>query len=212
MKSDKKEFYSAVFVSVLVLSNILSVKLIAIGPLIVPGGVVCYAVTYLVSDIIGERYGRQQAGKMVVYGLMCQIICTTLIVLARSLPGSGKAGDATFDRLFSTNVCLTAASLAAYAISQSVDIALFHGIRDSMLAKGWRCKWLWNNISTLTSQVIDTIVYVGIAFGLGQGLSIDLLLRMAVSQIIVKAGLAIADTPLFYLCTKKGGIDGSNYH
>lgn len=202
MRNDK-ELYTSVFVSVLVLSNILSAKLLAIGPFIVPGGVLCYAATYLMADVIGERYGKEQAEKTVLYGLACQVICTAMLLLTCAVPGADVAESEAFDAVFRANVWFTAASLAAYLTSQSVDVALFHGIRDRMLAKGKRYKWLWNNVSTLVSQIIDTVVYVGVAFGLGQRLPIDALAWMAVSQIILKAVLAAADTPLFYLLTRE---------
>lgn len=203
MKNDKRELYTGVFVSALVLSNILSAKLLAIGPVIVPGGVLCYAVTYLMTDVIGERYGREQAEKTVLYGLVCQVICTALIALTCALPGTDGAEDAAFDEVFRSGVWFTVAGIAAYLVSQSVDVVLFHAIRDRMMAKGKRCKWLWNNISTLVSQMVDTIVYVGIGFGLVQRSPIGLLVQMAVGQMIVKAALAIADTPIFYFLTRK---------
>ena len=61
LKRDRLIAYSSIFSAALVISNVLSTKLMEIGPLIVPGGVICYAVTYLMTDVIGEVYGKAAA-------------------------------------------------------------------------------------------------------------------------------------------------------
>ena len=193
------------FVSALVTSNVLSAKLIVLGPLTVPGGVVCYAVTYLMSDVAGELYGRERSGRMLKYGFICQVLCSALTALTILLQ---SADGEQFDMLMRSNMWFTAASLAAYLVSQSVDVGLFHFIRRRMLIHGKRRKWVWNNVSTIVSQATDTAVYVLTAFGIGMGYLWDagqyaLLWQMMLGQMLVKAALAIADTPLFYLLTKR---------
>ena len=63
-------------------------------------------------------------------------------------------------------------SLSAYLVSQSWDVAVFHAIRDRYIAKHGSTKggrWLWNNGSTITSQIWDTVIYAVISFGFGLG-------------------------------------------
>ena len=67
---------------------------------------------------------------------------------------------------------------------------------------------IWNNASTLTSQIIDTAIYISIAFGIGLGWFMQeggmmLVLGMVIGQYLLKAGLALCDTPFFYLLTRK---------
>lgn len=185
------------FVSALILSNILSYKIITIGWLSVPGGVVCYAVTFLMGDIIGEKCGKRASRDVMLYGLVCQIICSALIGLTLILPSANKE----FNSLLSFSIYSAIASLVSYIVAQTVDILIFHKIREKLSANS-KLKFVWNNISTITAQILDTLIFVFIAFGLFGGLGIKILLNMILSQILVKTILALLDTPLFYLFTR----------
>jgi len=208
MESKRGDALTALFVAILVLSNILSAKLITIGPVIVPGGIICYAITFLISDVLNERYGKEYATRAMYIGLVAQIISSALIALTVALPGADGSLTSAFDAVMGTTPWFVIASLVSFVFAQTADIAIFHGIRKRLISKGRRCKWVWNNLSTIVSQIIDTGIYVTIAFGIGQGYFFQadmrwLLLQMAVSQIIVKVVLAIADTPLFYVLTRR---------
>ena len=78
-RKDKINLLCQVFVGLLVMSNILSAKLLELGPFLVPGGILCYAMTFLMLDVIGERYGEEQAKRTVLCGLFVQIICAILV-------------------------------------------------------------------------------------------------------------------------------------
>ena len=101
-------------------------------------------------------------------------------------------------------------SLCAYYASQSCDVFLFHKIRDRFVKKHGTIKhgkWLWNNGSTLTSQIIDTSVYAIISFGIGLGFlwsneGLMNLVGLMIGQYILKACLALLDTPFFYFLTR----------
>ncbi len=208
MESKRGDALTALFVAILVLSNILSAKLITIGPVIVPGGIICYAITFLISDVLNERYGKEYATRAMYIGLVAQIISSALIALTVALPGADSSLTSAFNAVMGTTPWFVIASLVSFVFAQTADIAIFHGIRKRLISKGRRCKWVWNNLSTIVSQIIDTGIYVTIAFGIGQGYFFQadmrwLLLQMAVSQIIVKVVLAIADTPLFYVLTRR---------
>jgi uncharacterized integral membrane protein (TIGR00697 family) len=102
------------------------------------------------------------------------------------------------------------ASLSAYLVAQTWDVWVFHRIRDHFISKpdGARHRWIWNNGSTMTSQVFDTLIFIGIAFGLGFGMLFDpvsrvQLLAMMVGQYLCKFILAAIDTPFFYLLTRR---------
>ena len=94
-----------------------------------------------------------------------------------------------------------------YLCSQSWDVWIFHKIRGRFCGNPKR-RWIWNNASTLTSQIIDTAIYISIAFGIGLGWFMQeggmmLVLGMVIGQYLLKAGLALCDTPFFYLLTRK---------
>ena len=97
-----------------------------------------------------------------------------------------------------------------YLVSQSWDVAVFHAIRDRYIAKHGSTKggrWLWNNGSTITSQIWDTVIYAVISFGFGLGWVHThegrmQLIGIIIGQYLLKACLALLDTPFFYFFTR----------
>lgn len=205
-----------VFAVALVVSNMIAAKTIQTGiplfgsTIVVPSAVLCYCITFLMTDVVGEIWGRSEAQQIVKWGLVCQIIACCLIAVGQIMPAADPSMQVSYEMLLGQNVVFVIASLAGYALSQSWDVFIFHKIRNHFLARGkgesWR--WVWNNASTMTSQIIDTLVYIGIAFGFGMGWLFDptmlpTLAAMVVGQYICKFLLAALDTPFFYLMTRK---------
>lgn len=89
-------------------------------------------------------------------------------------------------------------------------MAVFHAIRDRYIAKHGSTKggrWLWNNGSTITSQIWDTVIYAVISFGFGLGWVHThegrmQLIGIIIGQYLLKACLALLDTPFFYFFTR----------
>jgi len=206
MESRKgNELLTSVFVALLVMANVLSTKLLTLGPLLVPGGIICYAFTFLVADIISERYGEKAAKDAVLVGLIVQILCAMLIRIIIILPGDGTH----FDKAMQSNIWFTVGGLVAYFFSQTIGIKVFHSLRNFLIEKKGEWRWLWENVSTILGQIVDTIIFVGIAYGLGLKADWETLKIVTISQIIVKTAIAVIDTPLFYLFTRRKE-DGSN--
>ena len=119
--------------------------------------------------------------------------------------------QAAYGRLLGLNWVFAGASLVAYALSQSWDVFVFHRLRDTLLARrpdGRSRRWIWNNASTMSSQLLDTVVFVGLAFGCGLGWLFDpamrpALLSLMLGQYLVKLALAALDTIPFYLLTRR---------
>ena len=123
--------------------------------------------------------------------------------------------QASFEMLLGQNAVFVAASLTAYLLSQTWDVFVFTRIRSRFMAReglgasersGKR--WIWNNASTMTSQIIDTVVFIGIAFGFGFGWFFDPAMLpqlglMMLGQYLCKFLLALIDTPFFYLLTRR---------
>ena len=207
-KRDNINLLCQVFVGLLVMSNILSAKLLTLGPFLVPGGILCYALTFLMLDVIGERYGEEQAKRTVLCGLFVQIICALLVQIVVWIPGQSSTN---FDTALQGNWWFTLAGLVAYMVSQTIGVKVFHGMRNWLIAKNKKWKWLWENLSTILSQTVDTIIFVGIAFGIGLGASWETIKIMFISQVVIKTALAIIDTPIFYLLTRRGENGGDNH-
>ena len=203
-----------IFAVSLVISNVVGAKVIETGiplfgaTIVIPGAVLCYAITFLITDIVGEVWGREQANGIVKFGFVAQILATCLIVLTQFLPAIDANMQYAYEKLLGQNAYFALGSLTAYLIAQSYDVWIFHKVRDYFVSKNGdnKARWIWNNISTMTSQILDTVVFITISFGIGFGWLFDPVMwptlgAMAVGQYLVKFCLAALDTPIFYLCT-----------
>lgn len=212
-----------IFVMSVVLANVVGARVITTGlslcgiELATSGGAVTYAFTFLCTDIAGELYGKDAARRMVVYGFIGQIFALIMIVLIGFCPAVDATMDGAYKTLFAQNWCFVLGSLCAYYVAQSWDVWVFHRIRDWYIAKrhkkdsSWNYKgqgrWIWNNLSTSTSQIFDTVIYALISFGFGLGWLFDsskwsLLAGLCIGQYVLKLAIALLDTPVFYLFTR----------
>lgn len=178
-------------------------------------GAICYPLTFLITDIIGELWGREKANIAVRWGFVSQLISTAIIIIARYLPATDAVMQDSYVTLLGQNWVFVLASLTAYTVSQHWDVWVFHNIRDSYIKKHGSTKggkWIWNNVSTCTSQTLDSVIYVTIAFGLGFSWLFDssmhsVMINMIIGQVLVKVVIALLDTPIFYLCTRGSSND-----
>lgn len=189
---------NVVFIMSLLVANITGSKVVSIIGLTVPAAVVSYAITFLCTDVINELWGKEEANKTVKLGLVIQLFSLVLILLAIALPPAEFAQDfnSMFRIVLGQNVRMVVASLTAYLLSQTHDVFLFNYLKELTKRKH---KWMRNNASTMTSQIIDTAIFITIAF-YGQ---VPNLLWMIISQYIIKWILALLDTPFFYYFTRK---------
>lgn len=129
---------------------------------------------------------------------------------APEVPAQDAVMDNAYQTLLGQNWIFVIGSLSAYLVSQSWDVAVFHAIRDRYIAKHGSTKggrWLWNNGSTITSQIWDTVIYAVISFGFGLGWVHThegrmQLIGIIIGQYLLKACLALLDTPFFYFFTR----------
>ena len=194
---------NALFVTSLVISNVMSSKIVAIGALTVPAAVVAYPLTFLMTDVIGELWGKKEAANTVRLGVICQLLSLLLIGLGLLLPVAPFADNqAEYVSILGSSFRVVAASLIAYLCSQSWDVWMFHRIRGWYIRRHGSIRggrWLWNNGSTMSSQLIDTAVFIILAF---YG-TVPNLPNMILSQYLVKLIYAALDTIPFYLLTSR---------
>lgn len=204
---------NVVFVVCLIVANVVTSKVLDTGihiggvPILIPGAALTYAMTFLCTDVIGEIWGKKEANKAVIRGFAAQLVALVLIILTMYLPAYDEEMQRAYRMLLGQTPVFVFGSLVAYLCSQSWDVWIFHKIRDRFSGNPKR-RWIWNNASTLTSQIIDTAIYISIAFGIGLGWFMQeggmmLVLGMVIGQYLLKAGLALCDTPFFYLLTRK---------
>ncbi|MFE8701442.1 queuosine precursor transporter [Cytobacillus sp. FJAT-54145] len=197
-------YLNAAFAGLLILSNILAVKLFSFGSwAVLPAAVIVYVFTYPITDIIGEVYGKEAARKTVLAGFVTQIIASLFIFVAIHLPSAPFfQAQVEFETILSGSIRITIASLLSYFISQNLDVFVFHKLKEK---HGSNKLWLRNNLSTVLSQLIDTSVFIMVAFY--GTMPMGALLAMILTQYVFKFIVAIIDTPLVYwfvkLCKKE---------
>lgn len=168
-------------------------------------GILPYPLTFLVTDILSECYGKRRANQVVVAGLVASVFVVAVIWIADRIPSiggvdvdtgasyPGEQFDHYFHQIFGKTGRAVAASMAAYLVAQLVDIQIFHFWRR--LTRG-KHLWLRNNGSTVVSQLVDTTLVVGLLF-VGTE-SQERIPQMILAGWTFKAGAALLDTPLFY--------------
>ncbi len=210
---------TALFGVVLVLTNIVGVKLFILfadgrpewmpgdGPLTLTSGIVTYPVTFLLTDLVSEIWGRKRADFMVVLGFGMSLFMLAIVSMARALPPSpvwaieelglnAEALQSAFVASFYTPGSLLLASMTAYLVAQLLDVRLYH---FWWRITAGRHMWLRNNGSTMISQLADTIIVNSIflrwAFGLEWGVIVEIIVAVYLCKMI----LAWIDTPLLYV-------------
>ena len=205
MKKTEKNLVllNGLFITSLLIANVVSSKIVYFWGLTVPAAIVAYPLTFLMTDVIGEIWGKEEANRTVKIGFICQIISLFLIVIAIFLPIAPFADNQReFNLILGSSFRVVVASMCAYLCSQTWDVWIFHKIRDMYISKfGSRVggRWIWNNVSTMTSQIIDTAIFITVAF---YGVVPDIY-EMIFSQYCIKLIYAALDTVPFYLMTNE---------
>lgn len=191
------------FVVSLLLANILASKIIMVGGLVLPAAIILYPFTFLFTDVVAEVEGKKRAGALVMTGFYLSLFMVIVILAGRFLPPAPFWGyQEAYNAILGSTPRIVLASLIAYLISQNHDIWAFHWWRART---GGRHLWVRNNLSTIVSQMIDSVLFIGIAFwGTVPPATIGV---MILSQYIVKVGIALLDTPFCYLLVRWYGSD-----
>lgn len=189
---------NSVFMLGLVMSNLFGGKLISIFGVTVAGALVAYPLTFLSTDIIGEIWGKKEANDCVKTGIIIQLSFLLLGYILLAIPPLPQSIElqAGMQMVLNQGTRMTLASLGAFTCSQFMDVTLFHKLKDMCNGKH---KWIRNNVSTMTSQLFDTVIFTSIAF---YGI-VDNLFMLIIAQYIAKVVLALLDTPFFYFFTRK---------
>lgn len=211
---DKKAAFSiylylgALFITSLVVSNLIFQKFFywnPFGDVTVFGaplfelsvGILPYPITFLITDLVSEIYGKKKANQVVTAGIFASFFSMGIILLANysSAIPSSPVDDVTFTKVFGLSPLGVLASMLAYLAAQYVDISIYHFWKK--VTEG-RMLWLRNNFSTFSSQFLDTVTVVGLLCIFGV-LPWDKFYGLVISGVLFKMMIALLDTPLLYL-------------
>ena len=163
-------------------------------------GNVLYASTFLVTDILSEKYGKKEAHKAVMYSfsvMLLWLLGTQLILLFT--PNANDYINESLNVVFGLVPRITIASLVGFICSQNIDVVLYHFIWKKTGDNKSKL-WLRNNGSTLISQLIDTVIFAFLAF-FGT-YPTNVFISILVTTYLFKAIVALVDTPFIYIARK----------
>jgi len=160
-------------------------------------GILPYPITFLITDLISEIYGKKRANQIVVVGIFASFFSVLIILVADAVPAIeiSPIKDDVFTDVFGRTILAVAASMIAYLLAQFFDIHIYHFWKR--LTQG-KHLWLRNNFSTFLSQFVDTfsVVFLLCSFDVIAWSNFKGLL---ISGFLFKVLIAILDTPFLYL-------------
>jgi uncharacterized integral membrane protein (TIGR00697 family) len=192
----------ALFVASLVASNLIFQKFFywdffGLYTFEISVGILPYPITFLITDIISEVYGKRKANQIVTIGIFASFFSMLIVFVSGIVPATdwSPVSNTLFNKVFGATAIAVLASMLAYLFAQYIDIQLFHFWKR--LTKG-KHLWLRNNFSTFLSQFVDTFTVLILLCSFGK-IEWKLFSSLLLSGFLFKVLIAALDTPLLYL-------------
>lgn len=192
---------ASMFIASLVASNLIFQKFFYWNPFgwfrfELSVGILPYPITFLITDIISEIYGRKKANQVVVAGIFASFFSMAIILVANYTPAiqNSPISNELFTKVFGLSPIAVLASMLAYLFAQFIDIRIFHFWKRKTNGKHL---WLRNNFSTFSSQFIDTFTVVALLCSF-KVLPWNMFQTLLISGFLFKVLIALLDTPVLY--------------
>lgn len=192
---------ASLFITSLVTSNLIFQKFFHWNPFglfnfELSVGIIAYPITFVITDIISEIYGKKAANKVVMSGIFASAFALLIVIISTNSTATAWSpiSDMEFKKVFGFTFIAVGASLAAYLLAQFIDVQVFHFWKR--ITKG-KHLWLRNNFSTFTSQLIDTSTVLSLLclFGVIDWKLFGILM---LNGYLFKVLVALFDTPIVY--------------
>jgi len=198
---------ASIFITCLITSNIIAVKLINIFGLLLPAAILIFPISYIFGDVLTEVYGYRQARQVIWLGFFCNLITVVAIWLGQILPAASFwDGQAAYERILGYTPRLLGASFLAYLVGEFANSFVLAKMKIATQGR-----WLWTRTigSTLVGQGLDSVVFMTLAFA--GTIPLTGLANAIVVQWLSKSGYEAIATPLTYgavtFLKKKEGLD-----
>lgn len=207
MPRSSRDLLTALFVTTLVVSNIIAVKIGSFGGVFLPVAVVIFPLSYILGDIITEVYGFGAMRRVIWTGFVCNLIAVLAITLGGMIPAAPFFdGQGAYDAILGSTPRILAASFAAYLVGEFVNSAMLSRLK--MKTKG-RHLWLRTISSTIVGEGLDSLLFITLAFGgIFPGSQI---VSLVFAQWLFKICVEILATPVTYAVIthikKREGVD-----
>ncbi len=200
---------AAIFVTCLITANIIAIKVISFGPLILPAAIIVFPLSYIFGDILTEVYGYRQARRVIWLGFFCNLIFVIFAWVGQVLPPAPfwKWQEA-YETILGYTPRLLVASFCGYLVGEFTNSFVLAKMK--ILTRG---RWLWTRTigSTIVGEGLDTLIFITLAY-IGTP---SFVLIMILYHWLVKTGIEALATPFTYAVVnflkKKEAIDTYDY-
>jgi queuosine precursor transporter len=194
-KTGRADAIIALYVTLVVASNLVASKIVGydIGftTLFAPGATLLFSVTFLLTDIVNEKFGRQETQRMIYIAVFAQLAFLLFAYIAVSAtPAPFFAGQAAFESVFAMVPRIAAAGLITFLVSESLDAYLYQWFR---LKTHGRSLWLRNAFSSVPAMLLDSTLFVILAF-----YGTTPILPLIIGLTSIKWIVAVIDIPFMY--------------
>ena len=198
----------ALFITSLVVSNLIFQKFFywyPFGNITVFGanlfevsvGILPYPLTFLITDLISEIYGKKRANQIVVAGIFASVFSMLIVYISNAVPATSwsPVENKLFTTVFGSTAIAVFASMIAYLFAQFIDIQIYHFWKRVTQGKHL---WIRNNFSTFLSQFVDTLTVLVLLCSFGK-IEWERFIGLLISGFLFKVMIAVFDTPFLYL-------------
>ncbi len=195
---EKTNILLGLFVGAIVAANLIGLKIADFGIFEASVGILAFPITFLITDIIEEVHGKAKAKEFVLAGLITLIFVLFIMALAVVLPFAERSlVKEEYTKIFGTTIRIFIASITAFGFSQMHDVWAFNFWKQRTKGK---FLWLRNNLSTFTSQFLDTTLFMFIAFyHISPKFTATYVFTLIIPYWLIKVLFALFDTPFCYL-------------
>ena len=198
MTKPRLQLLFAIFIALLIGMNLLGGKITSLFGISVSVGIFMMPLTFLITDIVEEVYGKSTVKHFIIGGVVSLVIIllfTALFVILE--PHARYTFNEEYKIIFGNSLRMIIASIVAFILSQVHDVIAFEWWKNKTKGKAL---WLRNNLSTIVSQLIDTFVFMMIAFYMiTPDFTFAFIINLAIPFYLFKIGFALIDTPIVYL-------------
>jgi queuosine precursor transporter len=185
---------AALFVTCLLTANIIAIKLVVLGGVVLPAGIIIFPMSYILGDVLTEVWGYAAARRVIWLGFACNVVMVGAIWLAGEMvPAPFWKGESAWAEIFGQTPRILAASFVAYLVGEFANAYVLAKLKIATSGR-----WLWTRTigSTIVGEGLDSLVFVVLAFG--GGVPPTVLGGIVVAQWVAKVLYEVVATPLTY--------------
>jgi uncharacterized integral membrane protein (TIGR00697 family) len=199
----------AVFITCLITANIIAVKVISLGPFILPAAIFVFPLSYIFGDVLTEVYGYRVARRVIWLGFACNLVFVFFAWVGQILPPSPFwAGQEAYESILGYTPRLLAASFCGYLVGEFANSFIL--ARLKILTQG---RWLWSRTigSTVVGQGLDTSIFITLAFIGTPAFVPIMILYHWLAKTVIEAVCTPATYAIVNSLKKKEGMDTYDY-